>query len=116
MCLSNTYTCNSEPMLWRCSEGHEWLASLANVKNAGTWCPHCNTWKREEECRAVFEELLGVSFPRCRPSFLDGLELDGFNAELRLAFEHQGLQHYEQVPFFRPAHDDFEALVGRDAR
>ena len=41
VCLSRSYRNNHTKLKWRCSEGHEWEATLANVKNSGTWCPHC---------------------------------------------------------------------------
>ncbi|CAK0850551.1 unnamed protein product [Prorocentrum cordatum] len=41
LCLSVSYVNNHTPIHWRCAVGHEWLASLANVKHGGTWCPHC---------------------------------------------------------------------------
>lgn len=28
------------PSLWKCAEGHEWMANLSNVRR-GTWCPEC---------------------------------------------------------------------------
>ena len=40
-CLSRTYLNNRKHLMWRCSKGHEWLASLDNVKNGGRWCPRC---------------------------------------------------------------------------
>ena len=40
-CLSTTYKNGKGKLRWRCSSGHEWEASLANVKNGLRWCPHC---------------------------------------------------------------------------
>lgn len=39
--LSINYTNSSEPLLWRCSRGHEWKANARNVKNNETWCAVC---------------------------------------------------------------------------
>ena len=43
------------------------------------------------------------------------LELDGYCAELGLAFEHQGLQHYEPLDVFHQTWDDVKAYQQRDA-
>ena len=40
-CLSSGYVNNKQHLKWRCSRGHEWSASLNNVKDKGRWCPHC---------------------------------------------------------------------------
>ena len=40
-CLSEEYVNATTPLLWICAEGHPWLARPTNVKNNGTWCPHC---------------------------------------------------------------------------
>ena len=92
----------------------------------------------EEECRAIFEDIFpGKKFPSIRPNFLYNpiakakavdsnapfeacakaahcLELDGFNAELMLAFEYQGRQHTEYIPYFHRSLDIYEAQLYRD--
>lgn len=75
----------------------------------------------EEESRNAFEALLGVKFVKVRPAWLKNeltgrnLELDGFNAELHLAFEHQGAQHQMYPNAFHRTPEAFAAQVARDA-
>jgi hypothetical protein len=50
--------------------------------------------------------MLGYEFPKTRPSWLinrEGfqMELDGYSESLGLAFEHQGLQHFQQCRQFQ---------------
>ncbi|CAG8807821.1 3923_t:CDS:1, partial [Gigaspora margarita] len=40
-CLSEKYINNKSPLLWRCSEGHEWYARLSSIKNNNSWCLNC---------------------------------------------------------------------------
>ena len=82
-----------------------------------------HTFKHEEQCRNIFEMITGKKFKKTRPDFLKyptgkNLELDGYNKELNIAFEYNGIQHYEFTPFFHSngiedfykqiAHDDFK--------
>ena len=45
---------------------------------------------------------------------MEGLELDGYNTKLSLAFEYQGKQHFERVEYFQRNKGDFEAQLERD--
>lgn len=50
-----------------------------------------------------------------RPEWLDGLELDFYIEELRIAAEVQGDQHFSFVEFFHKTKENFEAQKNRDA-
>jgi hypothetical protein len=52
--------------------------------------------------RAALEEIFpGKPFIKTRSlPWLGGLELDGYNIELSLAFEYHGIQHFQYVPYF----------------
>ena len=51
-----------------------------------------------------------------RPDWMEGLELDFYIDELRLAAEVQGDQHYEFIEFFHKDHDHFKSQLARDSR
>jgi hypothetical protein len=103
-----------ERYLWECSLGHEFTARLEDVDN-GSWCRDCSMGLYERICRAHFEAIFKVRFPNTRN--LDWLknehgnfiELDGYNKELGIAFEHQGKQHYYDTNWFsKPLYDDIK--------
>jgi len=77
-------------------------------------------YKREEICRKILEDYFDDYFPTVRPKFLTNpktgkpLELDGYNARLNLAFEHQGHQHYEFPNRFHKTKEEFIAQQERD--
>ena len=119
-CLAKSYKNASKKLLWECSEGHRWKASAHGVLNGKTWCPECAaaTWRTEAEIRSILETLFHPAvFPSCFPSFLEGLQLDGFAPDLRLAFEYQGEQHYDPENYFHFGDTaSFHAQQRRDAR
>lgn len=45
-CLSEVYTNERTKLLWRCKEGHEWMAEPRTIKE-GHWCPECAKKKRK---------------------------------------------------------------------
>lgn len=77
-------------------------------------------FKREEICRAVFENYFDDYFPTCRPKFLANpdtgrpLELDGYNASKNLAWEHQGAQHRAYPNHFHKSREEFEYQQKKD--
>jgi hypothetical protein len=97
-CLSTHYTNANAKYEWQCSEGHVWKAKYGNVY-WGNWCKKCIDSLGERICRSFFEQLFKTPFPSSFPKWLktkerNKLELDGYNEDLKLAFEHQGEQHY----------------------
>jgi hypothetical protein len=44
-CLSRAYINAHTKIEWRCSDGHEWLASPSVIKS-GSWCPECARTRR----------------------------------------------------------------------
>ena len=97
-CLSTEYKNDMSKIIWQCAENHIWEATPNNIKR-GKWCPTCNSGIGERVCRLSFEKIFHTHFNKVRPNWLRNksgfvLELDGYNEELKLAFEHQGTQHY----------------------
>jgi predicted metalloprotease len=106
-CLSSLYKTCKTKMMWECKEKHIWSARFDSIKIDKTWCPMCRTPRSEELAISIIEELLPKwKFTKTRPDFLKNpetncnLELDGYNAEGKLAIEYQGKQHYEHVLHF----------------
>jgi hypothetical protein len=75
--------------------------------------------KHETRSRLVFENIFQVPFKSVRPPFLKyihgkNLELDGYNADLNIAFEYQGIQHRQFTPLFHKTYSDFQKQLARD--
>jgi len=97
-CLSAFYKNVFTKLLWECANGHEFYSIPKHVMN-GHWCPNCTIYLNEQRCRYILESLFVTKFIKDW-TVLDGFELDGYNEELKLAFEYHGKQHYEHVEFF----------------
>jgi hypothetical protein len=94
--LSDKYIGNHTKMDFECPQKHVWSATPRNIIR-GSWCPECKIYFGEAYCRAMLEAIFGKPFPTKYPKWLKGLELDGYNEELKLAFEYQGRQHYKAI-------------------
>lgn len=111
-CLSKNYVNSEVKLKFQCKIGHTWRATPHHIKN-GSWCPYCAGSVSEERCRFIFEFLFEDKFPKDRKA-LEGLELDGYNDKLKLAFEYDGIQHYMLKPIFHKNRECFEKTVFYD--
>jgi hypothetical protein len=112
-CLSDVYIKNNSKLEWKCNDGHNWKATPNSIKS-GSWCPKCKINYGEEIIRQYFEQAFMKPFPNTRPDWLEGLELDGYNESLKLAFEHHGTQHYKFSKRFHITQEGFKAQLDRD--
>jgi hypothetical protein len=111
--LSKIYKGNRVKLKWKCAKAHTWEARPNNIKT-GQWCPKCNiSYFQEEKCRFVLERLTDFLFKKDR-TILNGYELDGYNDEHKLAFEHHGLQHYHYTEFFHESVENFNERQNLD--
>eukprot|EP00439_Symbiodinium_sp_Y106_P054859 s693_g7.t1 len=118
-CLAKSYKDAFQKLLWECRVGHHWEASASTVLHGKSWCPECaTTWRTEAEIRSILETIFHpAGFPSCYPSFLKGLQLDGYCPNLFLAFEYQGEQHYDPENYFHFGDTaSFHSQQRRDAR
>jgi len=61
----------------------------------------------EAYTRQIFEHAFDVEFKKARPRWLGGLEFDGYNSELRMAFEYDGEQHVVFPNWFHKTEAEF---------
>ena len=61
----------------------------------------------EAYTRQIFEHAFDAEFKKMRPRWLGGLELDGYNSELRMAFEYDGEQHVVFPNWFHKKEEEF---------
>ncbi len=61
-CLSEEYRNNKTKMVWRCSKGHEWLATSSSV-GRGTWCIKCGG--KEKLTIALMNEIASKNRGTC---------------------------------------------------
>ena len=85
---------------WVCKNGHEHKAKISN-KIRWLGCKKCSPFIMQTKCKQIFEEIFQTTFASQRPKWLINpktkrrLELDGYNENLKLAFEYDGRQHSE---------------------
>lgn len=117
-CKSLNYTNNETNLEFECENGHHFLESWSDIKNSLRWCPYCSKNKLigETISRLILEHLLGVNFPSVYLKTMEGLQLDGYNADLKIAFEYQGHQHYSNKSHFHESNFGFESQKKRDNR
>jgi hypothetical protein len=105
--LSEKYVDSYSKLEFKCANGHTFSKRPGDIVNKDGWCPYCPKGITEEKCRFIFEEIFQLKFRRNR-KILEGLELDGYNSPLKLAFEYHGEQHYYFIKYFHRNKKGFE--------
>lgn len=84
----------------------------------GRGCPCCTLFKTEEMVRKMLSKILPNNKPfiKIRPKFLERMEIDCYNDDLKLAVEVNGKQHYSFVSYFHKTIDGFESQKTRDIK
>ncbi|WP_175849386.1 hypothetical protein [Burkholderia cepacia] len=125
-CLSTVYVNSRTKLVFKCHDvNHEpWESTYNNSVTGGYWCPKCGkTNLCEDKIRKVFEIVFDAKFPSVKEkwninhSTNKRLELDGYNSELKLAFEHNGHHHYmdsNNFHFFNKEKSDISIQIERD--
>ncbi len=102
---------------WVCEKGHEYESRVDHRALSNSGCPYC-LYKSQEECRKIFENIFNKKFIKFRPKWLVNiklpLELDGYNEELKLAFEYDGEYHYIVSKYMHNTLEKLENTKKRD--
>jgi len=102
--LSKRIVNSKSKIWWQCADGHQWRAVLTDIKSGRRWCPVCSSSRGEYICRSILEQMLKIKLPSTFPIWLSyegkRLQLDGYNQEHKIAFEYQGIQHYQHIKWF----------------
>ena len=115
-CLSKSYLNNEAKLEFVCNAGHSFQKSWSAVKNSLRWCPKCSPNKLigETLARLILEHLLKIKFPSVYIKEMEGLQLDGFNSNKRIAFEYQGYQHFTENSHFHSDESRYKSQIERD--
>jgi len=119
--LSKEYKNNKTHLDYQCGKCRD-ICSVPFLRyKRGHGCPNCSKSRSEKLTRKIFERIMGCNFPSVRPDFLKNpetgcnLELDGYNENLKLAFEYNGIYHYQfHKHFHKNDEDNFKKQRERD--
>ena len=116
--LSKEYKNNKQKLEVDCGKGHIWEVNYNSLKN-GSWCPDCKQSLSEKIFRIVMEKVFNCPFKSCWPKWLKNqnghkLQIDGYNEELKIGFEYQGIQHFINTLYFHRTEEGFERRKSND--
>ena len=81
------------PAYWICPNGHSYLAKIYHRTGSNSGCPTCGGQSSQAELRLLSE--LQELFDDVRHRYkIDGMEVDAFVPEYRLAFEYDGVFYH----------------------
>ena len=115
-CLSTEFKSIKDNIIIECPKGHVFKRRYQNWRVRDKTCPKCNRvpfirQKKEPMCRKIFETLFNKLFPKTRRLFNYNVELDGYNDELKLGFEFNGIQHYQKNTWFTNNYEHGKTLL-----
>lgn len=116
--LSLEYKNSKSKLQWKCDKGHIWEAVWNDIRT-GHWCSKCKL-KAENSCRKEVElYFAGAVFDKTRFYYDKSntkkfYEFDGYNKQLKTAFEYHGYQHYIYPNWFHKTEDKFLQSKQRD--
>lgn len=90
------YKNTKQKIKFQCIFGHIWITEGYNVYSEKSGCPECSIGNCEMICIFVMNHLFNAKFYKTRAILPSKLELDGYNDDLRLAVEYNGIQHYQE--------------------
>ena len=111
--LSTEYINCDTHLEYSCPKRHLGKITFSHF-SSGVGCAKCSQSRSEKLTRDIFEKIMSVEFQTVRPDFLKNpktgrnLELDGYNENLKLAFEYNGEQHYKFLKYFHDTEEDFK--------
>lgn len=98
----------------QCSQNHISKRYYGDIKR-GVRCPECISSRTltETVCRKYMEYLLDLPFLKAMPDWLineegNKIQLDGYNEQLKIAFEADGKQHTHFIEYFHKTIENFE--------
>ena len=99
------YVNTNHKFIVSCGNGHKFETCANRLLSAECWCPDCDAKKTENEFRSVIESIFSKPFQHVYPKWLrvktySYPEIDGYNEDLKVAFEYQGEQHFNKNHFF----------------
>jgi len=114
--LEHEYKKVRSKIKFKCKEGH--ICETTGIcLRMNCWCLECNMSLCERTCRKIFEYIFKKPFSKSRhlknPETNRGLELDGYNEELKIAFEYNGAQHYRKIDYWQ-TDETFKDQQNRD--
>ena len=102
-----------------CNKNHRCIKIPSQIRN-GSWCKKCNESKYEAAVRAIFRFIFNRPFLPKYPKWLINpktkklLELDGYEPDMKLAFEYNGKQHYEFVKMYHKTTEKLDKRKYKD--
>lgn len=122
-----------------CPNGHIWGPTYRSL-TSGYWCPHCSDHKYEKITRWYLEQMFSfllktpITFPTVYlkdvgiksvdseiiSDYTGYMHYDGFviitfqGKMFKIAFEYNGIQHYEYLPYFHKSKEHFLNQQSRD--